>query len=95
MDYLSDLKQWRARCDVEDTVVRGRFSLRGNELGWAKTWLWNLGVVGAENSAKFKLRIGLNLNDFKAYVRLRFRTEPMSPFDVGDGLTCAGKVRII
>ncbi len=27
MDYLSDLKQWRARCDVEDTIVRG-LSLR-------------------------------------------------------------------
>lgn len=64
MDYLSDLRQWRARCDVEDTLVRGRFSLRGSELGWAKSWLWNLGL-GESNSAKFKLRVGLNLKNYK------------------------------
>lgn len=27
-------------------------------------------------------------------MRLRFRTESVSPFDIGDGLTCAGKVGI-
>ena len=64
MDYLSDLRQWRARCDVEDTLVRGRFSLRGSELGWAKSWLWNLGL-GESSSAKFKLRVGLNLKNYK------------------------------
>jgi hypothetical protein len=33
MDYLSELAQWRAYCAVEDTIVGGRFSLRGSELG--------------------------------------------------------------
>jgi hypothetical protein len=69
----------------------GRFSLRGSELGWTKSWLWNLGITN-DSSARFKLRFGLNLKTYKAYMRLRFRTEPISPFDFGDGLVCTGKV---
>ncbi len=91
MDYLSDLAQWRAYCGIEDTVLQGRFSLKGKELSWAKSWLVNLGM-GEESTAKFKLRLGMNLNDYKAYARLRFRTEPISCFDIGEGLTCAGKL---
>mmetsp|Transcript_29015 Transcript_29015/g.39863 ORF Transcript_29015/g.39863 Transcript_29015/m.39863 type:complete len:373 (+) Transcript_29015:2-1120(+) len=91
MDYLSDIAQWRSYCAIEDTFVKGRFSLRGSELGWAKSWLLNLGL-GEENTAKFKLRLGLNLKSYKAYAKLRFRTEPISPFDIGDGISCAGKL---
>ena len=95
MDYLSDVAHWRMYMVVEDYVVGGRFSLRGSELGWTKTWLWNLGMgESEENGAKFKLRLGLNLKTCKAYARLRFRTEPISPFglDIGEGLTCVGKL---
>ena len=91
MDYMSDMKQWRTYCAVEDSFFRGRFSLRGSELGWTKSWLWNLGM-GEESSAKFKLRVGFNLNSKKVYARLRFRCEPMNPFDIGEGLSCAGKI---
>jgi hypothetical protein len=45
MDYLSELAQWRAYCAVEDAIVGGRFSLRGSELGWTKSWLMNLGTT--------------------------------------------------
>lgn len=48
--------------------------------------------MGEESTAKFKLRLGLNLKSYKAYAKLRFRTEPISPFDIGDGISCAGKV---
>ena len=44
MDYLSDVAHWRMYCVVEDYVVGGRFSLRGSELGWTKSWLWSLGM---------------------------------------------------
>lgn len=71
----------------------GRFSLRGSELGWAKSWLLHLGL-GEENSIKLKLRMGLNLKSYKAYAKLRFRAEPFSPMDIGDGLTCAGKLPV-
>lgn len=43
-DYLSALEQWRAHFLVEDTLLRGRFSVRGSELGWTKAWNWNLGT---------------------------------------------------
>jgi len=91
MDYMSDLRQWRTYCAVEDAIFRGRFSLRGSELGWTKSWIWNLGV-GEDSTAKFKLRMGLNLKTYKVYARLRFRTEPINPFDIGEGLSCAGKI---
>ena len=37
----------------KDDIVGGRFSLRGAELGWAKSWMWSLGMT-EENTAKFK-----------------------------------------
>jgi hypothetical protein len=45
-----------------------------------------------DNLAKFKLCLGLNLKTYKLYAKLRFRTEPVSPFDFGDGISWAGKV---
>lgn len=83
MDYLSELTQWRAYCAVEDTIIGGRFSLRGSELGWTKSWFLNLGL-GEESTAKIKLRMGLNLKSLQAYARVRFRTEPLSTFDIGE-----------
>lgn len=32
------------------------------------------------------------LSHLKAYARVRFRTEPLSTFDIGEGLTCEGKI---
>ena len=29
---------------------------------------------------------GLNTKTLKMYARLRFRTEPISPFDIGEGI---------
>ena len=93
IDYLSDLANWRFHCSAEDTLVGGRFSLRGSELGWAKSWMLNLGV-GEASSVKFKLRMGLNLKNYQGYARLRFRTEPVSPSMDAEGLSCIGKVQI-
>ena len=77
----------------KDDIVGGRFSLRGSELGWAKSWIWSVGM-NDENTAKFKMRLGLNLLTLRFNGRLRFRTEPISPFDVGEGISCAGKLPI-
>jgi hypothetical protein len=63
---------------------RGRFSLRGSELGWTKSWFMNLGL-GEESTAKIKLRMGLNLKSYKVdictlwFYRLLFRA-PSSLF---------------
>lgn len=91
VDYLSDLAQWRAFCAVEDTLLHGRFSLKGSELSWAKSFYINLGL-GEDAAAKFKLRCGYNLNTHKLYARLRFRAEPLSCFDIAEGLSAAGKL---
>ena len=77
----------------KDDIVGGRFSLRGSELGWAKSWIWGLGMT-EENTAKFKMRLGLNLRTLRFNGRLRFRTEPISLFDIGEGISCAGKLPI-
>lgn len=91
LDYLTDISQWRSYCQIEDAWLRGRFSLRGSELGWAKSWIIGLGF-GEQSSAMIKLRLGLNMKTQRLYAKLRFRTDPMSPFDIGDGLSCAGKL---
>ncbi|RYH21204.1 hypothetical protein EON65_21185 [archaeon] len=38
LDYLSDLSLWRTHLSVEDALLRGRFFLRGSEVGWTKMW---------------------------------------------------------
>jgi hypothetical protein len=91
VDYLTDIAHWRSYCQIEDAWLRGRFSLRGSELGWAKAWMLNLGL-GEQSTAMIKLRLGLNTKTQRLYAKLRFRTDPMSPFDIGDGLSCAGKL---
>jgi hypothetical protein len=48
--------------------------------------------LGEESSAKIKLRLGLNLKNYKAYARVRFRAEPLSQYDIGEGLSCAGNL---
>lgn len=97
MDYLTDISQWRLHMHIEDSIVGGRFSLRGSELGWAKAWYMNLDALqvlglGIDNKAKVKVRLGLNLNNYQAYFRVRFRSEPVNSFNIADGLTLFGKV---
>lgn len=91
MDYLSELGRWRFHCSLEDSIIGGRFSLRGSELGWAKSFRVNVGM-GEDNTVKFKLRVGYNLKSTQAYARVRFRTEPVTPFDIGEGLSFTGRV---
>lgn len=91
MDYLSELGRWRFHCSLEDSIIGGRFSLRGSELGWAKSFRVNVGM-GEDNTVKFKVRVGYNLKSTQAYARVRFRTEPVTPFDIGEGLSCTGRI---
>jgi hypothetical protein len=48
--------------------------------------------LGVDNKAKVKLRAGLNLKDFKAYLRIRVRTEPINSFNIAEGLHILGKI---
>jgi len=48
--------------------------------------------LGEDNTVKFKLRVGYNLKTGQSYARVRFRTEPISPFDIQEGVTCTGRV---
>lgn len=57
------------------TPCRGRFSLRGSELGWTKSWFMNLGL-GEESTAKIKLRMGLNLKSYKVTEKLFSDVDP-------------------
>ena len=50
--------------------------------------------LGEEQSMKLKLRLGLDLRTLRAYAKLRFRTEPISLFNIKDGLACGGKVSV-
>ena len=48
--------------------------------------------LGVDNKAKIKFRAGLNLNTFKAYIRVRVRTEPINSFNIAEGIHIFGKV---
>jgi hypothetical protein len=43
-------------------------------------------------ASSFKFKFALLLINLQAYARVRFRTEPLSTFDIGEGLTCEGKI---
>jgi hypothetical protein len=66
-------------------------------VGWAKSWNINLDALsglgfGTDNAAKVKFRAGLNLSNLQAYLRVRFRTEPVNAFNIVEGVTLFGKV---
>lgn len=90
MEYVGNSKCWRTLCTVEDAMLHGRFSLRGNEVSWTKSWIKGLGDDD-DLKAKFKVRLVMNLQTLQTSMRLRLRSS-YKPFDLGDGIMCGGSV---
>lgn len=90
-DFNYQLGVWQFRSSWEDTVIGGKLSLAGRELQLAKTWRLSVdkSSLGAQEDfvTSLRLRAAVDLSTLKAYARLGFRTERISPINVYEGFT--------
>lgn len=61
------------------------------ELQLSKSWQLSLGAVD-DLVTRLHLRAAVNISTWKAYVRMGFRTERLSPIDVVEGFTLQKEV---
>jgi len=90
-DFNYQLGVWQFRSSWEDTVIGGKLSLAGRELQLAKTWRLSVdkSSLGAQEDfvTSVRFRAAVDLSTLKAYARLGFRSERISPINVYEGFT--------
>lgn len=85
-DFNTQLGVWQFQSSWEDEVIGGKLTLAGRELQFSKTWLLSVGAV-EDLVTRLRLRAAVDLGTMKAYARLGFRTERLSPINVVEGFT--------
>mmetsp|Transcript_30950 Transcript_30950/g.63237 ORF Transcript_30950/g.63237 Transcript_30950/m.63237 type:complete len:386 (-) Transcript_30950:559-1716(-) len=90
-DFNYQLGVWQFKSSWEDTVIGGKLSLAGRELQLAKTWRISVdkSSLGAAEDfvTSVRFRAAMDLSTLRAYARLGFRTERVSPINVYEGFT--------
>jgi len=77
---------WQFRSSWEDAIIGGKLTLAGKELQLAKSWQLSVGPV-EDLVTRLRLRAAVDLQTWKAYVRVGFRTERLSPINVMEGFS--------
>lgn len=85
-DFNTQLGVWQFKSSWEDDVIGGKLTLAGRELQFSKTWLLSVGAV-EDLVTRLRFRAAVDLGTMKAYARLGFRTERLSPINVVEGFT--------
>ncbi len=85
-DFNTQLGVWQFKSSWEDDVIGGKITLAGRELQFSKTWLLSVGAV-EDLVTRLRMRAAVDLGTMKAYARLGFRTERLSPINVVEGFT--------
>lgn len=85
-DFNTQLGVWQFKSSWEDDVIGGKLTLAGRELQFSKTWLLSVGTV-EDLVTRLRFRAAVDLGTMKAYARLGFRTERLSPINVVEGFT--------
>lgn len=85
-DFNTQLGVWQFTSSWEDAVIGGKLTLAGREVQFSKTWLLSVGAV-EDLVTRLRLRAAVDLGTMKAYARLGFRTERLSPINVVEGFT--------
>ena len=75
---------WQFRSTWEDAIIGGKLTLSGRELQLAKSWQLSVGPV-EDLVTRLRLRGAVDLQTWKAYLRVGFRTERLSPINVMEG----------
>jgi hypothetical protein len=85
-DFNTQLGVWQFKSSWEDAFLGGKLTLAGRELQLTKSW--QLSVTAVEDLVtRLRCRAAVDLQTWKAYVRVGFRTERLSPINVVEGFT--------
>mmetsp|Transcript_22724 Transcript_22724/g.32565 ORF Transcript_22724/g.32565 Transcript_22724/m.32565 type:complete len:254 (-) Transcript_22724:1052-1813(-) len=76
---------WQFRSSWEDSLIGGSLTMAGRELQFNKAWLLSMGV--GDLATRLRLRAAVDMGTFKAYIRLGFRSERLSPINLAEGFT--------
>jgi len=90
-DYNTQLGVWQFKSSWEDAIIGGKLTLAGRELQLTKSWQLSVGAV-EDLVTRLRLRAAVDLSTWKAYVRVGFRTERLSPINVMEGFTLQKEV---
>lgn len=78
---------WQFKSSWEDAIIGGKLTLAGmKELQLTKSWQLSVGPV-EDLVTRLRLRAAVDLQTWKAYLRMGFRTERLSPINVMEGFS--------
>lgn len=83
---------WQFKSSWEDAIIGGKLTLAGRkELQLTKSWQLSVGPV-EDLVTRLRLRAAVDLQTWKAYVRVGFRTERLSPINVMEGFSLVKQI---
>jgi len=83
---------WQFKSSWEDAIIGGKLTLAGmKELQLTKSWQLSVGPV-EDLVTRLRLRAAVDLQTWKAYVRVGFRTERLSPINVMEGFSLLKRI---
>jgi hypothetical protein len=85
-DFNTQAGVWQFKSSWEDEIIGGKITLAGRELQLTKSWQLSVGVV-EDLVTRLRFRAAVDLSTWKAYARVGFRTERLSPINVMEGFT--------
>jgi hypothetical protein len=91
-DFNTQLGVWQFKSSWEDAIIGGKLTLAGRELQISKSWPLSVGGVMEDLVTRLKFRAAVDLSTWKAYARVGFRTERLSPINVMEGFTLLKQV---
>lgn len=85
-DFNTQLGVWQFKSSWEDALIGGKITLAGKELQISKSWQLSVGAV-EDLVTRLRFRAAVDLVTWKAYARVGFRTERLSPINIMEGFT--------
>lgn len=85
-DFNTQLGVWQFKSSWEDAIIGGKITLAGKELQLSKSWQLSVGAV-EDLVTRLRFRAAVDLQTWKAYARVGFRTERLSPINIMEGFT--------
>jgi hypothetical protein len=89
--FNTQLGVWQFHSSWEDAIIGGKLTLAGKELQLTKSWQLSVGPV-EDLVTRLRLRAAVDLQSWKAYVRVGFRTERLSPINVMEGFSLVKQI---
>lgn len=90
-DFNTQLGVWQFKSSWEDAIIGGKLTLAGRELQLTKSWQLSVGAV-EDLVTRLRLRAAVDLQTWKAYARVGFRTERLAPINMMEGFTLMKQV---